>query len=57
VIITYKNLPGSPQYTAILDDWKFDPSIPADTFTFKPTEESIGVEILPAAGNDARTQQ
>lgn len=46
-IITYKTLPGSPQYTAILSDWNFNPSMPADTFTFQPGSESIGIELLP----------
>jgi hypothetical protein len=52
VVITYKTLPGSPQYTAVLSDWKLNPNIPADTFTFKPMGDSIGIEILPVMGND-----
>ena len=48
VVITYKNLPKAPQYTAVLSKWNFDPQIPADKFTFEPSEEDIGIEFLPA---------
>ena len=47
VVITYKKLPGTPQYTAVLSKWDFDPQIPADTFTFEPSEDDIGIEFLP----------
>jgi hypothetical protein len=53
-IITYKTLPGSPQYTAILSDWNFNPSITADTFTFQPGSESIGIELLPTRDNQSQ---
>jgi hypothetical protein len=56
-IITYKTLPSSPQYTAILSDWNFNPSMPADTFTFQPGPESIGIELIPATDNDDRIGQ
>ncbi|MDJ0535742.1 MAG: DUF2092 domain-containing protein [Xenococcaceae cyanobacterium MO_207.B15] len=48
IVITYKNLPSSPQYTAILSKWNFTPEIPAKTFTYEPSEEAIGIEFLPA---------
>ena len=47
VVITYKNLPNSPQYTAVLSKWNFNPQIPAETFTYEPSEEAIGIEFLP----------
>ena len=47
VVITYKNLAGAPQYTAVLSKWNFDPKIPADTFTFDPSEKDIEIEFLP----------
>jgi hypothetical protein len=50
-IITYKTLPGSPQ--PILSDWNFNPSTPADTFTFQPGSESIPIELLPARDNQS----
>lgn len=46
-IITYKNLPGSPQYTVYFSDWNFNPKIPANTFTFTPPKDAIKIEFLP----------
>jgi hypothetical protein len=46
-IVTYKNLPSSPQYTALFSNWNFNPSIPDDTFIFNPPEGASGIEILP----------
>ncbi len=51
VVITYKNIPGNPQYTAILSKWNFSPDIPTDTFTYEPSEEAIGIEFLPTENN------
>jgi hypothetical protein len=48
-IISYKTLPGSPQYTAVFSNWNFKPQIPAETFTFTPPEGASKIEILPAA--------
>jgi hypothetical protein len=46
-IITYKNLPGAPQYTALLSNWNFNPQIPAETFTFTPPADATKIEFLP----------
>jgi hypothetical protein len=46
-IITYKTLPGSPQYTVLLSNWNFNPQIPAETFTFTPSADAIEIEFLP----------
>jgi len=32
VVINYRNAPGSPEYVAVLSDWKFPESIPASIF-------------------------
>jgi hypothetical protein len=32
VVINYRNDPGSPEYVAVLSDWKFPESIPASVF-------------------------
>ncbi len=56
-IITYKDLPGSPQYTVYLSNWNFNPQIPANTFTFTPPKDAIKIEILPAAGSTNVTQK
>ncbi|NJL83538.1 MAG: DUF2092 domain-containing protein [Chloroflexaceae bacterium] len=46
VVITHKNLPSSPQYTAVFSSWDFNPSISDETFTFTPGEGVFGVEFL-----------
>ncbi len=56
-IITYKKLPGSPQYTVYLSNWNFNPQLPADAFTFTPSKDAIQIEILPAAGRTNVTQK
>ncbi|MCU0836112.1 MAG: DUF2092 domain-containing protein [Chromatiaceae bacterium] len=38
VVITYRDAPGMPQYSAVLTDWDFAPEIDASTFTFSPPE-------------------
>jgi hypothetical protein len=38
IVITYRDAPGMPQYTAVLNDWNFDPPIDGATFTFTPPE-------------------
>jgi hypothetical protein len=55
-IITYKTLPGSPQYTVYLSNWNFKPQISPDTFTFTPPKNAIQIEILPAMENRTVTQ-
>lgn len=46
IVITYKDLPGAPQYTAILSNWKFNPQIPAEIFNFRPPAGSGKIEFL-----------
>jgi hypothetical protein len=48
IVITYKDLPGAPQYTAILSNWNFKPSISADTFNFTPPTGTGKIEFLPS---------
>lgn len=47
VIITYKQLPGQPQYTAILSQWNFNPALASDTFIFNPPQDAYKIEMLP----------
>lgn len=61
-IITYKNLPDSPQYTVLLSNWNFNPQIPENTFTFTPSKDDIKIEFLPVdklnpMTNDSQTAQ
>jgi len=50
-IITYKDLPGSPQYTVYFSNWNFKPRIPANTFTFTPSKDEIKIEFLAPSGD------
>lgn len=54
IVITYKNLPGSPQYTAVLSNWNFQPQIPVNTFMFKPPTGASKIDFLPL-GNASNT--
>ncbi|ELR96678.1 DUF2092 domain-containing protein [Gloeocapsa sp. PCC 73106] len=46
-LITYKNLPGSPQYSAIMSDWNFEPiPIAAPIFSFEPMQNYQEIEFL-----------
>ncbi len=46
VVITYKDLPQSPQYTAVFSDWNFNPNLPPETFNFQPPKDSHSIEFL-----------
>ena len=56
-IITYKNLPGAPQYTVYLSNWNFNPQFSADTFSFTPSKNAIKIEMLPSIGTYHLTPQ
>ena len=43
IVITYKTVPESPQYTAVFSDWKFNESLPDSLF--EPTIPSGAKEI------------
>lgn len=47
LIITYKNLPESPQYTAYFSDWNFAPRLPDRLFRFVAPEGATEIEFLP----------
>ncbi|AIE74920.1 MULTISPECIES: DUF2092 domain-containing protein [unclassified Synechocystis] len=46
-IITYKNLPGEPQYTVAFFNWNFKPEVPSNAFVFTPTKDDVMVEFIP----------
>lgn len=48
ILITYKKLPGSPQYTAILSNWNFRPQIAAEVFNFTPPAGMGKIDFLPS---------
>jgi hypothetical protein len=45
LVITYKNLPGSPQYTAVFSDWQFKP-IANSVFSFIPPAQATSIEFI-----------
>ena len=45
-VITYKNQPGAPQYTALLSDWDFSSPLPDSLFKFQPPEGAEQIDIL-----------
>ncbi|WP_204137761.1 DUF2092 domain-containing protein [Halomicronema sp. CCY15110] len=47
LLITYKNLPQSPQYTAYFGEWVFEPRLPDRLFNFVPTQDASQVEFVP----------
>lgn len=47
LIITYKNLPESPQFTAYFGEWDFAPRLPDRLFDFVPPEGTSQVEFVP----------
>ncbi len=47
LVITYRDEPGSPQYSATFSDWDLDPRLSMDYFQFRPPLGSDEIEILP----------
>ena len=47
LLITYKEEFGSPQYTAILSDWDFQPNLSDHWFQFNPPIGADEIEFLP----------
>lgn len=47
LLITYKNLPLSPQYTAYFGEWVFEPRLPDRLFNFVPTQDASQIEFVP----------
>ena len=58
LVITYKNLPGSPQYSAIFSNWEFKP-LDASLFEFKAPGNANSIEIIPSLkpGNNPQQKQ
>jgi len=44
VVITYKTLPGAPQYTALFTEWTFPSSQPASLFQFTAPANAIAIQ-------------
>jgi hypothetical protein len=46
-VITYKDLPGQPQYVAMLNKWNLSAQIPDSTFTFTPPAGATRRDLVP----------
>ena len=46
VVITHKDLPGGPQYIAVLSDWDFSVRLPDILFTFEAPDDAEQIEFL-----------
>jgi len=49
LVITYKQEPTAPQFTAIFSDWKLKSRMSDKTFVFTPPQGAAKIEVLPAA--------
>lgn len=47
IVITYKHLPGEPQFVAYLSDWNFTPQTPDMVFEFHPPIDADEIKFLP----------
>lgn len=47
LVITYKALPGEPQFIAFLDNWNLAPTLAADLFRFTPPAGAKQIELSP----------
>jgi len=57
VIITYKKLEGSPQWTAYLSDWNFSPQLNANLFAFTPPPGAEKIKFLPVEASQTPKQE
>lgn len=53
VVLTHKQLPGSPQWTAYLSDWNFSPQLPDSLFAFTPPQGAEKIRFLPVKTSQA----
>jgi hypothetical protein len=47
IVITYSDLPGAPQYSAVFSNWNFNPQVTEKDFSVAPPEGARPVGILP----------
>jgi hypothetical protein len=57
VVITYRDAPGMPQYSALLTDWDFTPEIDETSFTFTPPEGAKQVAFRGASESAGGREQ
>lgn len=52
-VLTHKNLPGSPQWTAYLSDWNFSPQLNDNLFVFTPPQGAEKIKFVPVQAGKA----
>jgi hypothetical protein len=53
VVLTHKQLPGSPQWTAYLSDWNFSPQLSDSLFAFSPPQGAQKIKFVPVQAAQA----
>ncbi len=59
LVLTYKDEPGTPQYTVLLSDWNFAPAVDEGKFAFEPPPGARRIGFVEYAGSakaDAATK-
>lgn len=57
VVLTHKNLPGSPQWTAYLGEWNFSPQLNDNLFAFTPPPGAEKIKFIPVQASQAPKQE
>jgi hypothetical protein len=57
IVITYKKLPGSPQWTAYISDWNFSPQLNPSLFAFTPPPGAGKIKFIPVEATQAPQQE
>jgi hypothetical protein len=52
LVITYKEMPGHPQYTAYLSNWNLSADVPDSRFTFAPPQGAKKVDFTEPVDTD-----
>jgi hypothetical protein len=52
-LLTHKDLPGSPQWTAYLSDWNFTPQLNDNLFAFTPPPGAEKIKFIPVQAGQA----
>jgi hypothetical protein len=53
VVMNYKTLPASPQWTAYLSDWNLSPQLNDSLFTFAPPQGAEKIKFIPTQASQA----
>ncbi len=53
VALTFKNKPGSPQWTAYISDWNFSPQLQDNLFAFTPPQGAEKIKFMPVQAAQA----